>query len=335
MNAYIRAIQCCLPDRVVTNEDLQQENPDWDPQVLFDRTGIRARHITTEEETAGDLAFRAAEQLLNELHVERSSIDVLLLCTQSPDLRGPSTACLLQTRLGLSSCCGAFDYNLGCSGYTYGLWLARALLLSGSARCVLLLASETYSKSCAPHDVMTRPLFGDAGSATLIDLEPRGALALIGRSVVGTNGAGASALTVSGGGARHRHAIDQSITMNGLQVANFTLREVRPAIERAMRDSELTPDSIDWFLFHQANAYLIQRLSQSMKLPAEKVPIFMEDIGNTGSASLPVLIERCRQRGLLQAGQRCLLAGFGVGFSWGMTMLEWLATATEDSGPKS
>jgi 3-oxoacyl-[acyl-carrier-protein] synthase-3 len=313
---YLRDIEVSLPETVRSNEDLVRMNPTWDAGKIYAKTGIRARRVAGPDETAADLGCRAAARLLDRPGVDRSQVDALLFCTESPDYPLPPTACTLQTRLGLSVDCAALDYNLGCSGFTYGLWLANALVESASARNVLLIVADTYSKYCNPHDLATVAIFGDGGAAALITADSGRALAKIGATVLGTDGRGAEHLIVRGGA---------YLAMNGPAVYAFTLSAVQASIQKLLDKVGLQWQDVDLFLLHQANRYMLDQLRINMQIPAEKMPIDMEDIGNTVSASIPVLIRRCTDRAILKAGDRCVLAGFGVGYSWATTFVQWLA----------
>jgi 3-oxoacyl-[acyl-carrier-protein] synthase-3 len=325
MPAYLHAIRSHVPEGRLTNEELSRRNPTWSSKKIVQVTGIEERRIAAVGETAGDLAVQACQRLFRETKVDASTIDALLFCTQSPDYfpSVPATACTLQDRLGLPQSCGAFDYSLGCSGFTYGLWLARALVLSGSAKKCLLVMSETVAKNCAPDDMATTVNFGDGAAACLVSDEPEGAWAELGDSVVGTDGKGAPNLIVRGGGAR---APDEPsvLTMNGAEVFSFTLHTVHLAIEKLLEKTKTPRERIDWYLFHQANRFLVESLGKKMAIPRERLPIDIADIGNTSSASIPILIERCQRKGLLVPEQLAVLCGFGVGYSWGATLARFL-----------
>ncbi len=325
MNAYLHGISYQLPAAVRTNEDLVKANPSWDAEKIYAKTGIRARHVAAADETAADLGAQAADSLMREHGIDPGSIDVLLFCTQSPDYFAPTSACLLQQRLGLPDTCGALDFNLGCSGFTYGLWMARALIQSQSARRILLVAADTYSKYCDPHDLTTVTIFGDAGTAALISHAPEGALASIGPTVVGTNGAGCDNLIIRHGGARTPAATDAPprLYMNGPEVFAFTLTAVQSGIQQLLTEIGKSWDDVDLYLLHQANRFMLEKLGKVMRVSAERMPIDMEDIGNTVCATIPILIRRCMDKGTLQPGQDCVLAGFGIGYSWAMTHVQW------------
>jgi 3-oxoacyl-[acyl-carrier-protein] synthase III len=329
VNTYLRGVHYQLPVGVLSNEDLARANPTWDPVQLVRKTGIRQRHIAASGETSADLACQAAEKLLAETQVERSEIDAIAFCTQTPDYLAPASSCLLQHRLGLPTTCAAFDYNLGSSGFTYGLWLARGLILSGSAKNVLLLAGDTLSRECAPGDVTTVPIFGDGAGAALIGRDPRGAIGIIGPTVLGTDGRGGEHFMIWGGGSRHRDSnADRRMCMNGAEIFSFTLRTIQDGIDRLLTSIGMSWDDIDRFLLHQANEFILDKLRLRMGLSPERCPIDLEDIGNTSCASIPVLIRRCVDNGKLRPGHRCVLVGYGGGYSWAMTHLEMTAQAT-------
>jgi len=326
MNAYLRSIQFHLPATIRTNEELVAANPGWSAEDIYTKTGIRARRVAAADETAGDLGYAAADRLLEETGMNRNEIDVLLFCTQSADYFLPTTACLLQERLGLPATCGALDYNLGCSGFTYGLWLARSLILSGSASNVLLVVADTYSKYCDLHDLATVTVFGDAGAAALISASADHSIARLGPSVVGTDGRGGNNLIVRSGCARQPQSAapqDNHLYMNGPEIFSFTLTAVKAGIDQLLDKLGIEWGDVDWYLFHQANRFMLERLGAAMKIPESKLPVDLQDVGNTVGASIPLLMRRMMDQGRFQPGQTCVLAGFGVGYSWAMTGLTW------------
>lgn len=340
MNAYLRGVQYFLPEGRRSNADLVALNPTWDADDLFRKTGIRNRPIAAPEQTAADLARLAAERLLTELNFDRQRIDALIFCTQSPDHFLPTTACILQEKLGLPTTCGAFDVNLGCSAFTYGLWMARSLILSESATNVLLLVGDTLTRYCNPHDSVTAPIFADGAGAALITSEEQGSLAEIGPSIVGTEGRGASHLIVPAGASRQPRTTETAVAktdesgnmrsadnlyMNGPEVFSFTLSSIKTGIDQLLEKVHQTWDDIDLFLLHQANGFILQSLRRKLRVPPEKLPIEMEQIGNTTSASIPILLRQCQEQGRFKPGAKCVLAGFGVGYSWAMTYLQWKA----------
>jgi 3-oxoacyl-[acyl-carrier-protein] synthase-3 len=328
MSAWLHSLATALPDRSQSNEELANGTPGWTGNRIEMKTGIRARRVAAADETAGDLCARAAERLFADRQIDRAAIDALIVCTQSPDYFLPSTACILQDRLQLPQTCAAFDVTLGCSGYTYGLWLARSLILAESACKVLLLTGDTYTKYCRPTDLGVASLFGDGAAATLITNQPDNAWAEIGPSVLGTDGRGAPHLIVPAGAARHPLAtpeVDRALHMNGAEIASFAVATIKPLLQRLLDKLGRSWDEVEYFLFHQANPAFVQRLAGAYRLPLEKVPIGLAEIGNTCSATIPMLLEECVQARRFQPGDRLLLAGFGVGYSWAATALEWRA----------
>ena len=255
MSAHLIGVRGVVPETVITNDDLVRSNPGWDAEKIFAKTGIRARHVASAEQTSADLGFLAADELLRDLEFDRDQIDALLFCTQTPDYLLPPSACILQTRLGLPTSCAAFDFNLGCSGFVYGLWLAKSLVeLSNSARNVLIVVGETYSKLCTAHDMVTVTLFGDGGGAALISSNSSGSIASIGSTVLGTDGRGAEHLIVRAGAARNPRTGETSIAqsdgkgnqrsaeqlfMNGPEVFNFTLLRVSSGIQELLDRCQL------------------------------------------------------------------------------------------------
>jgi len=322
MGAAITAIEYHLPDRLLTNADLAAEYPDWSVGKIEAKTGIKTRHIAGPDETSLDLATKAGELLFSRTPVKKTEIDFILLCTQSPDYFLPTSACILQDRLGLGRHVGALDFNLGCSGYVYGLSLAKGLIASGAAKNVLLFTSETYSKFITPQDRSVRTLFGDAGAVTLLqarsDIDDA-----IGPFVFGTDGRGYQNLIVRGGAMRDRTApID--LYMNGTEIFTFTLREIPALVQATLAKAKLTTDQIDLFVFHQANAYMLDHLRKKMEIPKERFVMALETSGNTVSCTIPIALKQSAETGLLRSGQTLMLVGFGVGYSWGAAIVRWV-----------
>ena len=336
MNPRISSIEYHLPERVLTSTGLAAEFPGWSVDKIQSKTGIEERHIAGAEEFASDLAVRAAEKIF-AAGVPRDSVDALLYCTQSPDHFLPTTACLLQNRLGLRTDIAAFDFNLGCSGYIYGLGLARGLIQSGQATRVLLLTADTYSKFIHPADRSVRTLFGDAAAATIIEAA-EGSGGLNGPFVYGTDGRGAENLIVPAGGLRMPRREDAAVVtdeagnqrsanhlyMNGPEIFNFTLRIVPATVETLFARSGLTLEDVDLFVFHQANQYMLEHLRKRLGVPAEKFVVSMQKCGNTVSSTIPIALKMALESGRLRPGMKVMLLGFGVGYSWGGTIVEWM-----------
>lgn len=329
--AKIKAIASHLPEGRLSNEDLARLYPDWPAEKILEKTGIAERRIAAPGETAGDLAEAAARRLFAEKGVDPAGIDFILLCTQAPDYILPTTACVLQHRLGLPQTAGALDFNLGCSGFVYGLSLAKALIESGQAERVLLLTADTYSKFIHPMDKSVRTLFGDGAAATLIEAVEADAPA-IDPVLFGADGAGADNLIVPAGGFRRARDADSAVEttdssgnirsadhlyMNGAAIMTFTLKAVPAAIARLLERSGRTMEDHDLFVFHQANAFMLERLRAKLAIPPERFVLRMRDCGNTVSSTIPIALEPL----LDEAGppRRALLVGFGVGYSWAAT----------------
>lgn len=330
MEAYIKAISYYLPEKVVTNEQLVEEFPEWSVDKIAKKVGINERHISADDETAGDMAYEAAEKLIQENGINRDSIDFVLLCTQSPDYFLPSTACIIQSRLGLPTKCGAFDFNLGCSGYEYGLAMAKGLIVSGVAKNVLLLTAETYNKHIHPKDKGNRTIFGDGASASLISTE---GFAKIGEFVLGSDGSGYDRLIHKTGAMRHYQPLNDfhedengtplssdHLYMDGKAIFDFTSDIVPPMIEETLAKHQLSMEDVDLFVFHQANRYMINYLRKLMEIDKDKFYVFMETVGNTVSSTIPIALCEAKKEGKLHGN--VVLAGFGVGLSYGATLLK-------------
>lgn len=320
--AEIGPISICFPEGAETNEQLQAQFPDWDMAAIGEKTGINQRFIAMPNQTSSDLAVTASERLFEDYRIDRSSIDFVLLCTQTPDYPLPTTACLLQHRLGLRESCGALDFNLGCSGFVYGLALADGLIRTGAAKRVLLLTAETYSKYIVDDDRSLRTIFGDAAAATIVDAcEDQG----LGSFQFGTDGSGADTLLVADGGTRekseaikprHRKRWASRLYMDGPSLMSFTVVAVPKLIDQVLELAKLNKADIELFLLHQATRKMLEQLQLRLELRDEKLPIRLEHCGNTVSSTLPILINDMRREGRVKPDKPNLLIGFGVGWSW-------------------
>ena len=328
--AYIKAVSYYLPERVVTNEQLVDEFPEWSVEKIAKKIGINQRHVAAEGETAGDMACRAAERLFEEHDIDKADIDFVLLCTQSPDYFLPSTSCIIQHQLGLSTKCGAFDFNLGCSGYEYGLAVTKGLIGSGISKNVLLLTAETYNKHIHLKDKGNRTIFGDGASASLITTE---GFAEIGDFVLGTDGSGYDKLIHKSGAMRQYQPLNDLVYdedgnpvssdflyMDGRAIFDFTSDVVPSMIEELLAKSRMSMDDVALFVFHQANKYMINYLRKLMEIDKDKFYVFMENVGNTVSSTIPIALCEAQKEDRLHGN--VLLAGFGVGLSYAATMLK-------------
>ena len=331
--AYIKGISYYLPEKVVTNEELLQEFPEWSVDKVAKKVGVNSRHLAGVSETAGDMAEKAARNLFAEYGVSPEEIDFILLCTQSPDYFLPSTACILQNRLGIPTSAGALDYNLGCSGCVYGMAMAKGLIAGGIAKNVLLLTAETYNKYLHPSDKSNRSIFGDGAAACLISTE---GMAEIGDFSLGTDGSGAEKLIVRTGAARYSKPTGKSevddeghtryddyLYMDGGGIFNFTLDAVPAMMKDILAKNSLTNDGVDYYVFHQANKFMLNTIRKVCVLPKDKFYINLEETGNTVSSTVMIALKQCLDAGTIHKGMSVMVAGFGVGLSWGGTILKF------------
>jgi 3-oxoacyl-[acyl-carrier-protein] synthase-3 len=329
--AFIKAISYYLPEKVVNNEELVKEFPEWSIEKVAQKVGVDSRHLAAHDETAGDMAEKAARKLFEEYQIDPKSIDFIMLCTQSPDYLLPSTACVLQDKLGIPTSAGAFDYNLGCSGCVYGMAMAKGLITAGIAKNVLLLTAETYNKYLHPSDKSNRSIFGDGAAACLISTE---GFAEIGEFVLGTDGSGANNLIVKTGGSRQKAATgkfveddeghlwyDDYLYMNGGAIFNFTLDAVPVMMKGILEKNGLDKDNIDYYVFHQANKFMLNTIRKVCVLPKDKFYVNLSTTGNTVSSTVLIGLKDCMENNFIKSGDQVMIAGFGVGLSWGGTIL--------------
>jgi 3-oxoacyl-[acyl-carrier-protein] synthase-3 len=334
--AAIKAIRSYLPAGKLTNEQLAKEYGEITPNSILQKTGVAVRNVAAVDECASDLGVIAARHLFESGACSPEEIDFLLLCTQSPDYFTPTTACVMQERLKLRTDCGAIDINQGCSGYVYSLAVAKSLVETDLAQNVLLVTADTYTKFINPRDRTLRMLFGDGAAATLVSAVETDE-DLIGPFIFGTDGRGERQLIVPAGGLRKpidaeagvdkedeqgNWRSERNLYMNGGEIFNFTLRTVPRALDELLEKSGRRLDEVDYFVPHQANRFMLERLRARMKIPAEKFYIGMENSGNTVSSTIPIAFENALSQGHIKAGQRVALLGFGVGYSWAATMMQ-------------
>lgn len=333
MAAYIKAISYFLPENTLSNKDLSEKFDNWEPEKIEKKIGVNTRHIVEKSETASDLAYHAAIKLINEYKIDKKSIDFIILCTQSPDYFLPTSACILQAKLGLPTSAGALDFNLGCSGCVYGLALAKGLISASIAKNVLLITAETYSKYIHPEDISNRSIFGDGAAACLVS---ENGFAEIGDFVLGTDGSGAENLIVKTGASRYpektgssevdeenhiRH--DDFLYMNGGAIFNFTLNTIPDLIKDTLEKNHLNQDDISYYIFHQANKFMLNTIRKVAAIPPDKFYIDLLETGNTVSATILIALKKSIEAGRLKKGDKVMIAGFGVGLSWGATILSF------------
>lgn len=324
MGAIIKNIEFVYPSNKVSNNDLSRTFPDYDFEKFEDKVGIQNRYWVSDNETAFDLAKKACEKLFEK--VDRNHIDYILYCTQSPEYFLPTTACILQQEIGLRKDIGALDFNLGCSGFTYGVSLAKGLINSNQVKNVLLVTAETYSKYLHAEDRSNRAIFGDAATATLISYTEEDCL---GEFLFGTDGSGFDKLIVKNGCSRHPMELnapqyiygsnnsytDNNLYMNGPEVFNFT-SEVIPGFTKAILEKNKKDIiDIDQFVFHQANSFMLNFMRKRMKIEKELFFIDLKDGGNTVSCTIPIALKKYTNA-VSKFPQNLLIVGFGVGLSW-------------------
>ena len=333
MNSEILFLDYFIPTQKLSNSDLALIFPEWSPDKISNKTGIYERGISGVDELASDLSVNAAISLFKNNLIEREEVDFLLFCTQSPDFFLPTTACLIHNKLGLKDSCGALDFNLGCSGYIYGLSLAKGLISSGDAKKVLLLTAETYTKFIHPADKSNRTIFGDGAAATIVSAT---AIDGLGKFVFGTDGNGAMNLTVKTGGIRNRMLAndvfynedgfvksDDHLFMDGQEIFQYTTKEVPLLVQKCLTMNNLKIAEIDLFVFHQANKYMLDYIRRKLNIPQNKFFIFLESTGNTVSSTIPIALCEAKKLGKLNKGTKVMLVGFGVGYSSGAVVVNF------------
>lgn len=331
MGAKIKSLEYYLPKKVVSNKDLEEQFQKWNSDKIEKKLGISERHVVDENETAFDLAYNAAKKVLKDY--DKGKIDFLILCTQSPDYFLPTTSCVLQDKLELKTNIGSFDFNLGCSGYIYGLAISKGLIISGIAKSILLIMSETYTKHIHTKDLANRTIFGDGAAATIVEYCDK---EHIFEFELGTDGSGMNNLIVQNGAMKNPITPDiEDITnensdfsnanylhMNGPEIFNFTIEAVPVAVSNVLKKNNITLDDIDYVIFHQANKYMIDFLRKKISIPEDKFFSDMLETANTVSATIPIGLKKAMIDNKINHGDKILLCGFGVGYSWGATIIE-------------
>lgn len=316
----IKGIACAVPDRIKKSDEYNEVFGEENIRKFVNMTGIKTRHVALDEQCASDLCYVAAKRLLEKLAWEPSSIDALLFITQTPDYAVPATACVLQHRLGLGEDCIAFDINLGCSAYVYGIWLASTMISTQNLNRVLLLVGDTSNYGLNPNDSATAMLFGDGGTATALEKTEGKSL----KYFLKTKGSGFKAIIVSAGRARSRSRtdIDPSefgLRMSGSEVFSFTITDVPRAINSFLSQYNIDKNDVDMYVFHQANLFILKHLANKLKIPMEKLAVSIDRFGNTSGESIPLTLVDALGTEESESNEtvRVLLCGFGVGLSWG------------------
>ncbi|WP_164126603.1 3-oxoacyl-ACP synthase III family protein [Sphingobacterium luzhongxinii] len=325
MGAVLKAIEYVFPSKEVSNSDLSKVYPEYDFEKFEQKVGIKSRYWVEDNETALDLAERACLKLFERY--DKASIDYIIYCTQSPEYFLPTTACILQERLGLSTHIGAYDFNLGCSGYVYGLSMAYALINSNQAKNILLVTAETYSKFLHRQDKSNRAIFGDAATASLISEDEFDGFGKFG---FGTDGSGADKLIVKNGGAKNaleENAVlkeygtdnaytDNHLYMNGPEVFNFTTKRIPGFTKEVLEKNQLSIAAVDQFVFHQANSFMLEFLRKRIGVESSNFYNNLADGGNTVSNTIPIGLKRFSNDIKIDDPKTIVIVGFGVGLSW-------------------
>lgn len=326
MGSKISKLDYYLPGKVIDNSQLEKEFPGWNTKKIEKKVGVKSRNVAAENETALDAARQAAKKVLKDY--DKKKINFIIFCTQSPDYFLPTSACILQKQLGLPTNIGAFDFNLGCSGFVYGLAISKGLINSGTAENVLLITGDTYSKFIHPRDKANRMIFGDGAAAVIIE---KNSEEHIMDFVLGTNGAGFDKLIVPNGGLRSPYNPDEAeivdksgdirtknhLFMNGPEIFNFTLASLPSLFWQVLEKNNMTPENLDYVIFHQANRFMLEHLRQKINIPREKFFNNILNVGNTVSSTIPIALKTLTDSRVLKSGEKVLLCGFGVGYSWG------------------
>jgi 3-oxoacyl-[acyl-carrier-protein] synthase-3 len=331
-NVRVAGISACVPSRVLRNADLTDLILPADIDKTINSIGIHEKRAVAPDVCASDLCCVAANRVLDEMQIDRATIDLLIFMSQGPDYLVPATAPHLQHRLGLPETCASFDISLGCSGYVYALATAFSYAAQPTIRRVLLLDGETFTKVVSPKDKVNAPLYGDAGTATVIEKGGLGAS----HFALFSNGAKIDAVMIKAGGARYPASPEtlearvaeegnvrsaHQLYMDGMEVFNFTIKVVPQSILGLLKYAEAQLTDVDYVVFHQANRFMTDFFAKKIKCPKEKIPYSLDRFGNTSSASIPLTIAT-ELRESLQEPKRLLLSGFGAGLSWGGALLD-------------
>ncbi|MDG1279216.1 MAG: ketoacyl-ACP synthase III [Algoriphagus sp.] len=341
----ILGLAAAVPANKIINRDYTEHFPAQDVAEIVEKTGIEERRFALKDTCSSDLCYAAAEKLIADLKIDKDEIDLLVFVSQTPDYRMPATSVILQARLGLSKQTMAFDLSLGCSAFVYGLSVVFSMVQSGQIRKALLLDGETRSRAYHPKDRRVAFLFGDGGIAAVIGKNSK-----FGKSFfsLNTDGNKEDLIKIKAGGYRYPSSTetvkerivddygnistDEHGTMNGGDVFNFVIQEIPVDFKRILAFAGTEKEAIDYFVFHQANAFMNGYLAKKLKLPLERVPSSIREFGNTSSVSIPLTIVSQLQ-GKLSGNKKLLLSGFGVGMSWASAVMDfqdcWISDMVE------
>ncbi len=320
MNYHIRHIGYYLPEHVIDNDYLSK-TCGIDAQFLENKVGIKKRHIAAENETTSEMAWKSASILLSEMKFKAENIELLILCTQNPDYTLPTTACIVQHKLGLNNSCLAFDINLGCSGFPYSLVVAGNFIKTGMVQNALIIMADQYSKTIDYKDKNTAAIFGDAASSAILSScdDHYGVI----DSVFGTDGSGADKLIVKNSGVKKDAENSDFLFMDGREIFKFSINVVPQSVNEILVRNNLSIKDIKYFVFHQANKYMLGEIQKKLNIKDSQMVIDMENYGNTVSSTIPIAYKNLCVRKKLSQGDLIIFSGFGVGLSWGTILYRY------------
>ena len=327
MSVKLDHIVTYFPERILTNNDLARHFTETSADQIFKNTGIKQRYVSAPLEIASDMAVRSAEKLFAEFSADKNEVDFLIFCSEGFDYIAPASSCIVQDRLGLSKNIGCIDLPYGCSGYIYGLGIANGLLAANMAKKVLFVTADIPTKVIHENDLELRSIFSDIATANLLT---KGTFEQ--HFIFGTDGSGHKNLLVDHSGFRNpvyeNKELDLSLPngqmkMNSTEVFLFAVRTVPKLVNQVLEKYNYSLNDVDLFVFHQASYFMIEVIRKKIKVPKEKFFINIESVGNSVSSSIPVALAEAEQKGVLKRGMKVMLAGFGIGYSWGATIIEY------------
>jgi 3-oxoacyl-[acyl-carrier-protein] synthase-3 len=317
---FINHIDFALPTNIESNSSILKVNKksNFEIKKMIDKIGIYSRRVSLNKYTSSQLAEEVGNKIFKKY--DKNSFDFFIYCTNSPDTILPPNSCVLQNKLGLGKDVGSLDVNLSCSGYIYSLGLAKSLIASGEASKILLITSDTYSRYISKKDYKNRIIFGDGATASVISKKKEKKSFLIGKFKFGTDGSFSEAAVFKNFGSYYHQNLKKEIfEMNGPEILNFALREVPTLIKSYTKKNKINLKSIDYFLFHQANEFIIRSLQEKIGIPNHKIIVTMKKTGNTVSSSIPLALNASSKK--IPNKSKVLLVGFGGGLSWGVTLV--------------
>ena len=306
----IKSIEYSLPKKIEYLKDLKKDNPDWDIKKIYSATGIKKRYVSNNQEDIISLSIKSAKKTFKNF--SKNKIDFLIVITQTANYRLPSASCILQNQLKLRNDIKAFDINMGCSGFIYGLNIASNLIKNKEGKNGLIICTDVYTKFIDKKNRSCRPIFSDASSSIIVSADKKN---YIGPFVFGTDGKGAFDLSLKDE--------TKNIYMNGSKVALFSIKRVPECIKRLLKKIKKNINTIDKFIFHQASKYVLDKIYKNMNLDKSKIFENYSNYGNTVSASIPIALKLASKRKILKNNDKIVLTGFGVGLSWGSVFVKW------------